>query len=102
MSNNKKRGQQWQQNKKGQQNPIFDLIKEIEKVGTLKEVFTPENYALPDGWAYKTADTLRRNQNAMNSNQLRKIFTQLKTIEDSVDRNKGNELTNDQMNQILL
>ena len=38
----------------------------------------------------------------MNSNQLRKIFTQLKTIEDSVDRNKGNELTNDQMNQILL
>ncbi|WP_025640919.1 type III-A CRISPR-associated protein Csm2 [Schnuerera ultunensis] len=84
----------------GGQNPINNLISEIKKAQSLKEVFIPEKYALPDGWAYKTAENL--NEKAMNSNQLRKIFTQLKTIEESVNRNKENKLTNEQMNQILL
>lgn len=82
------------------QNPINDLIAEIKKADSLKEVFVPEKYALPNGWAHKTAERLSKD--AMNSNQLRKIFTQLKTIEENIDRNKDNQLTNEQMNQILL
>ncbi|GMG97782.1 type III-A CRISPR-associated protein Csm2 [Tepidimicrobium xylanilyticum] len=94
-----KQGQR-RRTQKGRQNPIDSLIDEIKKVDSLKKVFKPENYALPDGWAHKTAESLSKD--AMNSNQLRKIFTQLKNIEESIDRNKGNELTQEQMNKILL
>lgn len=83
-----------------QQSPIQDLISKINRADSLKKVFVPENYALPNGWAHKTAESLSKD--AMNSNQLRKIFTQLKTIEEKVDRNKDNELTDEQRNQILL
>lgn len=86
-------------NYKGQ-NPINNLISEIKEAQSLKEVFIPEKYALPNGWAYKTAESL--DKDAMNSNQLRKIFTQLKTIEENINRSKENNLTNEQMNQILL
>ena len=83
--------------------PIDSLISEIGRAQSLKEVFIPEKYALPNGWAYRTAKSLSKDaKDAMNSNQLRKIFTQLKTIEESVNRNQENELTNEQMNQILL
>jgi CRISPR-associated protein Csm2 len=85
---------------RGQENPINEMISKIRGARTLKEVFTPEQYALPNGWADKTARSLSKQ--AMNSNQLRKIFTQLKSIEDKVDRNKNNELTDAQKNEILL
>jgi CRISPR-associated protein Csm2 len=71
-------------------NPLKDLIKEIQRANSLKEVFTPEKYALPDGWAYKTADTLIGN-NAMNTNQIRKIFGELKSIEEKLKREKSLE-----------
>lgn len=82
------------------QNHMNELINEIKKSNSLKEVFVPEKYALPNGWADKTAKSLRKN--AMNSSQLRKIFTQLKTIEDKIDKNRTDKLTNEQMNEILL
>jgi len=83
--------------------PIGELIDEIKKSKSLKEVFLPEKYALPGGWADKVVSSLGRSKDtAMNSNQLRKIFTQLKNIEEKVDRNKGDNLTVEQMNEILL
>lgn len=83
-----------------QNDPIKEMISEIRGAKTLKEVFAPEEYALPNGWAHKTAKRLSKQ--AMNSNQLRKIFTQLKSIEEKVARNKNNELTDAQKNEILL
>ncbi len=94
------RNRQGKKSQQRQKNPIWDLISEIKNVDSLKEVFKPEDYALPDGWAHKTAQSLSKD--AMNSNQLRKIFTQLKTIEDKIDRSKSSEITNEQMNEILL
>ncbi|HHU68988.1 MAG TPA: type III-A CRISPR-associated protein Csm2 [Thermoanaerobacterales bacterium] len=91
---------QGRRSQQSRQNPINDLISEINNADSLKKVFVPEDYALPNGWAHKTAESLSKD--AMNSNQLRKIFTQLKTIEEKIDRNKGNELTDEQRNQILL
>lgn len=83
--------------------PIGELIDEIKKANSLKEVFIPEKYALPGGWAEKVVNSLRKGKDAsMNSNQLRKIFTHLKTIEDKVERNKDGQLTTQQMNEILL
>ncbi|HHW70294.1 MAG TPA: type III-A CRISPR-associated protein Csm2 [Clostridiales bacterium] len=93
----RRQGKNFQQQRR---NPIQDLISEIRNANSLKEVFTPEEYALPDGWAHKTAKRLSKQ--AMNSNQLRKIFTQLKSIEEKIDRNKNNELTDAQINEILL
>lgn len=83
--------------------PIGELIDEIKKSKSLKEVFLPAKYALPGGWADKVVSSLGRGKDAaMNSNQLRKIFTQLKSIEDKVARNKRDNLTVEQMNEILL
>ena len=42
------------------------------------------------------------NKDAMNTNQLRKVFTQLKTIESKMDRNPGVEITHEQKNEVLL
>lgn len=81
-------------------NAIQEVISEVKRANRLKDVFKPEDYALPEGWAHKTAKSLSKQ--AMNSNQLRKIFTQLKGIEEKIDRNKSSELTDTQMNEILL
>ncbi|RKD31283.1 type III-A CRISPR-associated protein Csm2 [Thermohalobacter berrensis] len=72
---------------KNYRNPLSQLIKEIQKAKSLKEVFVPEKYALPDGWAFKTANTLI-GSNAMNTNQIRKIFGELKSIEEKLKREK--------------
>lgn len=108
MSNGKGRNQQ----KKQSSNAIHELINEIKKANSLKEVFIPEKYALPGGWADRIAAIIiddnkkkkdtNKKKASMNSNQLRKIFTQLKTIKDEVDKNEENNLTNEQKNKILL
>ncbi|HHV45567.1 MAG TPA: type III-A CRISPR-associated protein Csm2 [Tissierellia bacterium] len=84
-------------------NPIEEVIREINKANTLKDAFIPEKYALPGGWADKVASNIGRGKDAgMNSNQLRKVFTQLKAIEEKVNRNSDDKLTREQMNEILL
>ncbi|NLW40891.1 MAG: type III-A CRISPR-associated protein Csm2 [Tissierellia bacterium] len=82
---------------------INELINEIKKANSLKEVFIPEKYALPGGWAHEVVSSLGKSKDvAMNSSQLRKIFTQLKNIEEKVARNTDDNLTSEQMNEILL
>lgn len=80
--------------------PIDELLSEVRKAKTLKEVFVPERYALPGGWAYLTAELLKKD--AMNTNQLRKIFTQLKNIEGKIDNARSEKLLPEQINEILL
>ncbi|NLX62667.1 MAG: type III-A CRISPR-associated protein Csm2 [Tissierellia bacterium] len=100
MSNGRRGFNQKQRNKPS---PIEGLLNEIKKADSLKEVLIPEKYALPGGWAQKVVSVLGRGQDAaMNSNQLRKIFTQLKNIEEKVSKNQDDNLTVDQMNEILL
>lgn len=92
-------------------NPIDELIREIKNANTLKDVFTPEKYALPGGWADSIAsiiiieDSKKKQENnkkkaSMNSNQLRKIFTQLKNIEKKLDEKQ--KLDENLTNEILL
>lgn len=87
-------------NRSRQEDPIQDIINRVKNAASLKEVFRPENYALHNGWAHRTAKML--NKDAMNTNQLRKVFTQLKTIESKMDRNPGVEITHEQKNEVLL
>lgn len=79
-------------------NSLNELINEIKKSTSLKQVFTPEKYALEDGWAYKTAKSLLKN-NSMNSTQIRKFFTELKEIEKKLKLEKD---LNKCKNEILL
>lgn len=86
-------------------NPLNELITEIRRANSLKEVFLPEKYALADGWAYKTANVLlaRSRDNSkkgMNVNQIRKIYNELRSIADNIKMN--NKLDDDSKNRIML
>jgi CRISPR-associated protein Csm2 len=80
--------------------PVRTIIAEIKSKRTLSEVFLPEKYALPNGWAQETAQNLiNSNETSMKTTQLRKIFTELKNIEDKINKDKS---LDNHINEIIL
>ncbi len=100
MSMQRKGFQNQTQNNRTSNNPIDELIRKIRNASTLKEVFIPEKYALPGGWADSIASILinddkkkqdkNKKKASMNSNQLRKIFTELKNIQKNIETEQKN------------
>jgi len=81
-------------------NPLNEIIDAIRGANSLKEVLIPEKYALPGGWAEKTAMELISRGNkgeGMNNHQLRKIFIQVKNIEGKIlsDKTKFHSYKNE-------
>ncbi len=60
-----------------QDSKIKKYTEEIKKAQKLSDVLKPENFAPPEGWADEIANELKQN---LKTSQLRKIFTEIKTI----------------------
>ncbi len=87
---NKQRQHKRQKYYEEKQNELKNIISKIEEANSLKEIFKPEEYALPRGWAETVSKVLIKGnkKEGMNNNQLRKIFTQLKGIETQLKQNE--------------
>ncbi len=66
---------------KNKSGPLQGIIDSIKKANSLKDVLVPEAYALPFGWADKAAKNLNKQTSALNTNQLRKFLSELKSID---------------------
>ncbi len=61
-------------------NIISEIIGEINSANKLSEVLTPDKFAPPEGWADKIASSFKSGNNSLKTSQLRKIFSEVKSI----------------------
>lgn len=72
-----------QQKNNGQDNSFINtnnLVQKIKSAPKLSDVLTPKEFAPIGGWADKIAFELKSAKPKLNTSQLRKIFTEIKSI----------------------
>jgi CRISPR-associated protein Csm2 len=78
-----------QQKNNGQDNSFINtnnLVQKIKSAPKLSDVLTPKEFAPIGGWADKIAFELKSAKPKLNTSQLRKIFTEIKSICDNREK----------------
>lgn len=63
-----------------------NLVEKIKSAPKLSDVLTPKEFAPIGGWAYEIALELKSAKPKLNTSQLRKIFTEIKSICDNREK----------------
>lgn len=76
-----------QQKNNGQDNSFINtIVQKIKSAQKLSDVLTPKEFAPIGGWAYQIAFELKSAKPKLNTSQLRKIFTEIKSICDNREK----------------
>lgn len=91
-------GKRFEQQKQRQENNNDPILIAIQKARSFSEI-KPEQYALPGGFA----EQLAKSEKKMKTTQLRKFFSKIKNIENSLKGKKGelDEITRNQLYLII-
>ena len=69
-----------------QESFIREITQKIKSAQKLSDILTPKEFAPTGGWADKIALELKNSKPKLNTSQLRKIFTEIKSICDNKEK----------------